>query len=368
MLGIQDLFKTFLTPRGAVKAVQGVDLEVKEGEVFTLLGPSGCGKTTILRCIAGLETPDRGHITIGNQIVFSCLEHRTHSIPSYLRPIGMVFQSYAVWPHMTVWQNVAYLLKYGVGPKVSKSELNKRVEKVLALVRLSGLEDRPTPLLSGGQQQRVALARALVREPDLLLLDEPLSNLDAKLRTEMRLELRDLFKELGITAFYVTHDQVEALVMSDRLAITLEGRIIQEGKPQEVYRYPKDAFVVGFLGNVNLIKAKVKQEAGDGGFGLVETKIGSVYCPLSNEQRLRTDVLLTIRPEYIIITHDAKGHTSNVFPAKIRRLSFVGDALESHVDVGGELLQVKVDALSKLQSNEDVFIVLPPELCFVLNA
>src|SRR5215510_16421148 len=216
MLTVNNLRKVFSTDTGQVRAIDGVSYEIKQGQFYTLLGPSGCGKTTTLQCIAGLESPDEGEIELGNTQVFA--SSRLLDLAAHLRDVGMVFQSYAIWPHMTVYENVAYPLVHG-RRKMSNPEVHDRVLKALRLVELEAFTDRPAPFLSGGQQQRVALARAVVDEPKVLLLDEPLSNLDAKLREEMRFELRDLVLRLRITSLYVTHDQIEALSMSDRIAV-----------------------------------------------------------------------------------------------------------------------------------------------------
>jgi iron(III) transport system ATP-binding protein len=223
MLRVEGLTRTFVTGDAQVQAVHDVSFEVKKGEFFSLLGPSGCGKTTTLRCVAGLETPDAGEIWIDDKPVFS--SKKGIMVPVHEREIGMVFQSYAVWPHMTVAQNVGYPLVHG-RRKLPRHETKKRVKEILHLVQLGDLEARPSSLLSGGQQQRVAVARALVAQPQLLLMDEPLSNLDAKLRVEMRHELRDLFERLKLTALYVTHDQEEALVLSHRMAVMHGGRVV----------------------------------------------------------------------------------------------------------------------------------------------
>ncbi len=250
MLTITQLVKTFPPGRGErtgrVRAVDDVSFTVEEGELFTLLGPSGCGKTTTLRSIAGLETPDGGEIRIRDRVLFSSKQRIR--VPANERGLGMVFQSYAIWPHMNVYKNVAFPLQ--VLPRrrrPGRKELRERVERVLAVVQLDQLASRQATDLSGGQQQRLALARALVMEPPLLLLDEPLSNLDAKLREDMRFELKRLQRELGITGIYVTHDQVEALAMSNRVAVMRAGKIEQVGRPREVYEAPKSRFVADFI-------------------------------------------------------------------------------------------------------------------------
>jgi iron(III) transport system ATP-binding protein len=251
MLTITELVKTFPPGRGEragrVRAVDDISFDVEDGELFTLLGPSGCGKTTTLRCVAGLETPDSGEITIGDRVLYS--SKRRIRVSANERGLGMVFQSYAIWPHMNVYRNVAFPLQ--VLPRSrrpGRKQLRDRVERVLAVVQLDQLAGRQATDLSGGQQQRLALARALVMEPPLLLLDEPLSNLDAKLREDMRFELKRLQRELGITGVYVTHDQVEALAMSNRVAVMRAGKIEQVGRPREVYEAPKSRFVADFIG------------------------------------------------------------------------------------------------------------------------
>src|SRR5680860_789253 len=246
MLTITDIVKTFegtgigrSKPR--VVAVDHVNVEVKQAQLYTLLGPSGCGKTTTLRSIAGLEKPDSGRIVVGGRVLFDA--RRGIDVPTHKRGLGMVFQSYAIWPHFNVSQNAAFpLTGWHRGRRMRRSEVTKRVERVLELLGLEELKDRPATKLSGGQQQRLALARALVVEPPLLLLDEPLSNLDAKLRESLRYELKRLQRELGITSIYVTHDQVEALALSTHIAVMSAGGVVQLGKPREIYENPANKF------------------------------------------------------------------------------------------------------------------------------
>jgi len=258
-IAVENLTKRF----GAQAAVSRVSLSIQEGEMFTLLGPSGCGKTTLLRLLAGFYTADEGEIRFGDRVV--------NEVPPHERGIGMVFQNYALWPHMTVSENVSYGLKLR---KVSSSDMAARVQGVLAKVGLTGLSDRYPGQLSGGQQQRVALARALVLNPQMLLLDEPLSNLDAKIRVQVRAEIRKLQKELAITAVYVTHDQEEALAMSDRIAVFNLGRVCQVGPPKALYERPANRFVADFIGINNLVEGTVRSVEGPGRILKAETAFG----------------------------------------------------------------------------------------------
>ena len=244
--------------RCSVHAVDDVSFTIEQGEFFTLLGPSGCGKTTTLRCVAGLERPQSGKIHLRGRAVFDA-SNRVFVVPNQ-RNIGMVFQSYAIWPHLTVFNNVAFPLK--AAGQYNLKSMRDKVARSLDLVGLAGFEERPATQLSGGQQQRVALARALVKEPDLLLLDEPLSNLDTKLRERMRAELKRLQRELGITTLYVTHDQMEGILLSDRIAVMNGGRILQLGKPDEVYERPDSQFVADFMGSTNLLRGTLRKEVG----------------------------------------------------------------------------------------------------------
>ena len=258
MVQIDSLEKYFGEDKERVHVLKGVTLNIPEGSLYTFLGPSGCGKTTTLRCVAGLERPDGGKISIAGQTVFASGE-RVY-VPTNKRPIGMVFQSYAIWPHMTVAENVAYPLTIQRRPK---DEIKRRVGDVLKIVGLDGLEDRPAPKLSGGQQQRVAFARALVNEPKVMLLDEPLSNLDAKLRVQMRSEIKALQRRTNITTIFVTHDQAEALAISDQIAVMHGGTLIEVGSPHQLYTRPKRRFTATFLGLTNLIEGKVVEVDGD---------------------------------------------------------------------------------------------------------
>jgi iron(III) transport system ATP-binding protein len=254
MLTVTGLAKSFVGADGTVAAVDDVSFSVPQGQCYALLGPSGCGKTTILRCVAGLEQAERGTIAIDGRVVSDA----DVFVPVHERAIGMVFQSYAIWPHLDVFDNVAYPLEVE-RPRVARAEIDKRVMDVLALVGMRAMARRPATRLSGGQQQRVALARAIVRRPRLLLLDEPLSNLDARLRDAMRRELSVLIRQIGVTALFVTHDQVEALSLADRVAVMERGRIVQEGAPADIYDRPRDLFVATFLGAANVIAGTIEE-------------------------------------------------------------------------------------------------------------
>ena len=260
MISIKNLLKIFNSGGDSVRAVDGVTIEVAEQEFFVLLGLSGSGKTTLLRCVAGLERPDGGEIAIGNTLVSSA--ERNFFLGPEERGLGMVFQSYAVWPHMTVYQNVAFPLVNGPR-KYSTHDVKKRVLNALELVQLGGLADRPAPFLSGGQQQRVALARALAVEPKVLLMDEPLSNLDARLREEVRDEIKNLSRKFGIAVLYVTHDQVEAMALADRVAVMSKGKVLQCAPPRELYEAPSSREVCEFLGSTNLLDGVVCERRSD---------------------------------------------------------------------------------------------------------
>ncbi len=360
MLTVENLVKSY---GGDEAAVKGISFRVGEGEFYTLLGPSGCGKTTTLRCVAGLEKPNGGAISIGEEKVYSGSENII--VPGHKRDIGMVFQSYAIWPHMTVFDNVAFPLKHSKR-KVPRDQLREKVMKALSLVQLEDFADRPSPFLSGGQQQRVALARALVYEPKVLLLDEPLSNLDAKLREEMRVELKLLVGRLGITTLYVTHDQAEALALSDRVAVMNFGLIIQEGTPRQIYLEPKDAFTANFIGKTNIFNGKVASPSA-AGTGAIDLSVGRIDCALPKGARQNDKVQLLIRPEGIQILEAKPEKTNNVIPGEILVATFQGDSVEYQVRVGEQECRVKSDAIKELGKSREVFLHLPPERCLVIE-
>jgi iron(III) transport system ATP-binding protein len=364
MIKIHNLHMYYETERGRVHAVRGIELDIKQGEFFTLLGPSGCGKTTTLRAVAGLETPTEGEIFVGDDLAYS--SPKKSFVPPYRRDIGMVFQSYAIWPHLNVFENVAFPLRE-LKRKLPEPELRAKVDKTLALVHLDGLADRPAPFLSGGQQQRLALARALVKEPRVLLLDEPLSNLDAKLREETRVELRELVKRVGITTLYVTHDQLEALTMSDTVAVMNQGQIIQKGSPVEIYQAPREQFVANFIGLTNFLDGRVADVAEKAtGIGAVDTASGTLRCVLPDVAAVGENVIVVIRPEDINIV--AEAITGNVLRGKIDALIFMGDALECQLSVGAQKLRTKLHPSSALRQGETVSLQLPPLSCRALRA
>jgi iron(III) transport system ATP-binding protein len=281
VISVSGLVKRFEGRDVQRAAVTGLDFDIPEGKLFTLLGPSGCGKTTTLRMIAGLERPTAGRITIAGRVVYDGAARVFE--PANRRPIGMVFQSYAIWPHMSVIENVAFPLSVGAG-RLPRGEAHARAARMLDLVGLGELANRPATTLSGGQQQRVALARALVREPKVLLLDEPLSNLDAQLRERMRAEIRAVQQQLGITAVYVTHDQSEALAISDLIMLMDKGAIVETGVPQEIYRRPRAEFTANFIGVANAIDGVVRERAGEA--AAIETRQGLIRVGAAGGARL----------------------------------------------------------------------------------
>jgi iron(III) transport system ATP-binding protein len=301
-LRVEGLAKAYPDGRNKLgsNAVDGVDFKVEEGQFYSLLGPSGCGKTTTLRCIAGLEKPDNGVISIGGRPMSSAGSRQF--TPPHKRPIGMVFQSYAIWPHLSVFDNVAFPLRAGGRRRrVGSKQITARVEEALAVVQLSEYIRRPATNLSGGQQQRLALARALVADPKILLLDEPLSNLDVKLRDAMRAELRSLQRRIGVTTLYVTHDQAEALSMSNRIAVMSGGKIVQEGSPREIYRAPQSQFVADFIGESNFLDGTVAGLNGDG-TAVVTTPAGSLTTKAPEGTVVGDKVTLGIRPQDVTVT------------------------------------------------------------------
>jgi ABC-type Fe3+/spermidine/putrescine transport system ATPase subunit len=317
-ISVANLTKRF----GPLAVVSDVSLSIEEGELFTLLGPSGCGKTTLLRLIAGFYAPDEGEIRFGDRVV--------NAVPPHERGIGMVFQNYALWPHMKVSENVSYGLKLR---KISPSEITGRVQGVLEKVKLTGLGDRYPGQLSGGQQQRVALARALVLNPQILLLDEPLSNLDAKIRIQVRAEIRKLQKELGITTIYVTHDQEEALTLSDRIAVFNQGKVFQIGPPKALYERPANRFVADFIGINNLADGAVRAIEGPLRTMRVETAVGEISAIYDERLRVGDRCVICIRPENAAVDGESGGERNHL-KGKISFAAYLGNTLRYDVDLG----------------------------------
>jgi iron(III) transport system ATP-binding protein len=324
---LNNLTKTFRLGRQTVDAVNRVTLEVPDGKIVTLLGPSGCGKSTTLRCVAGLEQPDDGEIFFDQRPLFNRASRI--AVPPERRNVGMVFQSYAIWPHMTVFQNVAYPLQIRGLPH---HEMTERVRQTLALVGLSGLEDRPGPYLSGGQQQRVVLARALVYQPEVLLLDEPLSNLDAKVREQVREELRALQRRLGITTLYVTHDQLEALGLSDVVAVMQHGRIVEMGSPQDLYTRPRHPFTASFLGEISYFTGTVT--AGNHSLVKILTSSGPLHSIRSEHASVGQPVVAGVRPEHVVLSRDRPVGQTNVLEGIVVSALYEGTRVKYRLAVG----------------------------------
>jgi iron(III) transport system ATP-binding protein len=353
MIRVKGLVKNFGKTADQITAVKHIDLDVSEAEFCVLLGPSGCGKTTTLRCIAGLERPDGGEIRINNTIV-AHPESGTF-IPPERREVSMVFQSYAIWPHMSVFENVAFPLSWG-RKKAARAEVKKSAEEALARVKLDKLQTRAATDLSGGQQQRVALARALALGTKVILMDEPLSNLDARLRDEMRIELKKLTAELGVTTLYVTHDQIEALALADKVCVMNAGSILQVGKPEDIYKQPKTRFVSEFLGQMNFICGRAV------GPGQVETPLGKLSLATPTTVASGAEVTLGIRPEAITL----KKISTNVSPAEallegeITIRSFLGNSVVYEVSLRETTLRVQTGDNS-FSLREKVSVHLPAD-------
>ena len=344
-------------------AIDGLDLDIGNGEFISLLGPSGCGKTTTLRLLAGFLQPDAGEIRVDQKVISS----PSVLIPPERRNMSMIFQSYAVWPHMTVFQNVAYGLKL---KKLAGAEIAKKVDRMLRLVHLDPLADRYPGELSGGQQQRVALARSLVVEPQILLLDEPLSNLDANLREEMRFEIRRLHEEFRITTVYVTHDQAEAMVTSDRIAVMNLGRIVQLGTPEEIFDRPKTRFVAEFIGKTNILQGRLEDgrhvALGDG-LRLQVVSAGNF--------KSGAEVFVCIRPHNVTLVpgaaeaEEGRRKGFNLFSGIIQRRVYFGDAIDYVVEIPDQRLNLRVLAppSDKYDVGQKAFALARPELCVVVG-
>lgn len=405
---IDKVRKTFVSSEGLVTALNDVSLHVPDGTVTTLLGPSGCGKTTLLRCIAGLETPDSGTITIGDTVVWSGDRQRAKAVPPDKRGIGMVFQTYAIWPHMSVFDNVAYPLE---SKGVPRADIVERVAQALRFVQLGGYERRPATALSGGQQQRVSLARAIVAEPRVILFDEPLSNLDAKLREETRAELRELLTRLAITSLYVTHDRYEALALSDEVVVMQGGNIAQRGTPEDVYFRSSSRFVVDFMGKANFLAGTVAGASGGavlggqdvgatavGAYVLVDTAVGTLRCLSDAGAQPGTAGTVAVRLEFIHVVEgsasggapgsrtvqassattasdagptpdnpSASADRANEVVATVETVLFLGEYREVQARYGDEQLMLRVAATHHLAPGQSVRLRFDPAGCRFLT-
>jgi iron(III) transport system ATP-binding protein len=365
VLKVEGLFTEYPNERGEiVKAAQDITFEVPQGQFFTLLGPSGCGKTTTLRSIAGLERPRAGEISVDGRAVYS--SSRKIFVAPNRRGFGMVFQSYAIWPHMNVFQNAAFPLEVG-HRRFSSREIRDKVLRVLTAVQLDAFADREATKLSGGQQQRLALARALVMEPKLLLLDEPLSNLDAKLRELMRFELKRLQRELRITTVYVTHDQSEALALSHSIAVMNEGRIQQMGTPREIYDRPRNRFVADFVGSTNFLDGTVLAPGTQAGHFRVRTEIGDI--DVLSDDALRSDdrVVLSVRPEDVDLA-ETRAPGDNVLEARVDQKVFLGECVDFQVKLGERILLSRRHPSLRTRIGERIYVSLHPEKCVAFKA
>jgi ABC-type Fe3+/spermidine/putrescine transport system ATPase subunit len=359
-VSLRGLWKTY--PGSSNPAVRNLSVDVHDGEIVSLLGPSGCGKTTTLRMVAGLETPDAGDIFFANQAVV--VSSRRFSLPPNKRNVGMVFQSYAIWPHMTVAQNVAFPLK---ARRFPKREITERVQRALDLVGLSGFEDRPGPLLSGGQQQRVAFARALITEPRVLLLDEPFSNLDAKLREQMRLSVKLLQKRLNIAMLFVTHDQIEALSLSNRIALMNFGVVQQQGEPRVLYESPVNEFVRDFVGRTVLFKGRVQSSNPSGQIAIAIAGgrdcvvFGRSYNP--NGIKSGDSVFIAVRPEDVEIQPALSATMpAGISPGTVKTTLFVGERIEYQVDVDEQgVMMLYGERHKPIDEGKEVWLKLRPD-------
>ena len=363
MLRVTGLTKIYLNRYDAqAGGVRDASFDLPPGTFFTLLGPSGCGKTTTLRCIAGLERPDAGLIAMDDRVLFD--SSRGVAVPMNQRGIGMVFQSYAIWPHMTVFENIAFPLRVAKDRRYQREEVRKLVDQALGTVGLSGFGERPATRLSGGQQQRVALARAIVHRPQLLLLDEPLSNLDASLREEMRAELRRLQQQIGVTTIYVTHDQSEALAMSDRIAVMEHGRVVQLDEPRAIYFRPGNEFVAAFIGAANLLNGVVVGSVATGAIGTLRLEGGpEITCVFPSGSVAGRTATASLRPESVVLLAASSNapNDCNVLRGSIGAASFLGGTVRYDVTTSGRTLRVVGPAETAIPEGTDVQLVFPPQ-------
>src|SRR5258705_11404138 len=367
MLRVEGLTKIFDNATDQIAGgIRDASFTLEPGTFFTLLGPSGCGKTTTLRCGAGLETPDDGVIAVDGRTLFDAKARV--NVPVEQRFVGMVFQSYAIWPHMTVAENVAFPFTVSKQRRYSRTEIEEGVKRALDIVDLQGFQQRPATRLSGGQQQRVALARAMVHEPRLLLLDEPLSNLDAQLRDEMRGELKRLQSKIGITTVYVTHDQSEALALSDRIAVIDRGRITQIGSPQDIYFRPVSPFVARFVGATNLLPGRLIGSAN--GRGEVEVLSGrQIRCLVPQGIDDPSSISVSIRPESIRLvarTGEGAKDLDNCLAGRVSGVTFLGSSRRVDVMSDGVNLQVTTAADLPLPADGEVLLLFAPERAVAL--
>ena len=354
MIEVRGLTKRYPGRTVFRNAVDGIDLDVPEGKLITLLGPSGCGKTTTLRLVAGLERPDSGRIRIGDRLM-CCPEEGVH-VGVHHRPIGVVFQSYAVWPHMTAVQNVMFPLQSGRN-RLPRGAARERAMEALDMVGLGEFADRPAPALSGGQQQRVSLARALTREPEVLLLDEPLSNLDAGLRDRVRDEIRAVQQRLGITTVFVTHDQDEALAVSDEIIVMDQGRIVERGRAQDIYLRPREEFTARFMGISNSLPGTVGSSTED--TAEIELAHGRLRCLTSGRPAAGSRVNVFVRPESLVLSR--KDPTGRGWKGTVEFSIYHGDCWDYHVRVGDTLLRSRMYREKVGLAHGDPVFVVPDE-------
>jgi len=350
---IEKLIKRF----GNVTAVDGVDIRIPEGKIVTLLGPSGCGKTTTLRCVAGFENADEGQIWIGDRLIFD--SKQKINISPQKRGMGMVFQSYAVWPHMTVYENIAFPLRIR---KLSGKEIDERVKRAMNMVGIEELSKRLPSAVSGGQQQRVAFARAIVYDPAVLLLDEPLSNLDAKLRERMRFEILELQRKIGVTTIYVTHDQEEAMVLSDEVMVMNLGQVIQRGDPEEIYFKPSNEFVADFIGKINFLSGVVQSnDEGRSVISITDEGFKSEILTTHTNFKPGQKVLASVRPENIHIHTGKPDETVNMWAARLERKNFLGGLFDMVISVGAKELRCRTPFVIDAKSGADIYIHIKPK-------